>query len=405
MKLTRPLSGVVASLFCLFGASSVSAQTLPNGIYDTTDFGAIEIGCVSSGLCFGTYENGQSYLYLTSPDHSQNFTGYWVENESSRPCPVSHQSPNMQSDAWGNVNVTFDLLANELSGFWGYCEDHPNKTLDGERAQTQALQGDPNFDVPSISRFLLGSWLPAPGSDVRRNDMYTFNPDGTFVISDGSSNSPMGVWVLNGDGNMIMDGRVSEAVTIEIVGQDIMMSGDQFTQKAFNGQSYNGQAMFGDVRTEGVFQPKWPRDGTTPMVGNYELSYIIFGPSEDFRPGTADAARGPIYIEFWDVTEPAKTDADGREMREDMVGFRATEYQISSDAVSFHGYHPHWGDIYFDGRFESERVHTQYQYERMGGAAAGLDKPARADEPLILGDLLVKGHIFRDVALYIGWFD
>jgi hypothetical protein len=215
----------------------------------------------------------------------------------------------------------------------------------------------------------------------------------------------MGIWTLNSDGNMIMDGRVNEAVAIEIVGQDIRMDGDQFTLEPFNGLSYDGQAVYGDVQTEGVFQPKWPSDGTTPMVGNYELSFITFGPTESFRPATADPAYGPIYVEFWNVTEPPKTDVDGRDMREDIVGFRPTDYQISADAVSFHGYHPQWGHIYFDGRFDSTRVQTQYQYERGGGDSSGFDKPAKADEPLIFGDLLVKGHIFRDVSLYIGWFD
>lgn len=390
---------------CLFAASQAAAQTLPNGIYEKTDFGAIKIECISSKLCFGTYEDGQSYLYLTSRDHSQNFTGYWVEKESSKPCSAAHQFPNLQSHAWGNVNVTFDLSANSLSGFWGYCEDHPNKKLDGTRAQTAAAEDTARVDVASTRQFLVGSWMPAPNSSARRNDTYTFNPDGTFVISDGSSNSPLGSWELDSAGRLVLDGRVNEPVSIEIVGQDMKMSGDQYTQEPFNGRSYGGQGVLGDVQTEGVFQPKWPSDGTTPMVGNYELSFIVLGPVESFRPSTADASSKPIYVEFWNTTETTTTDVDGREVRKDIVGFWPTEYEVSPDSLSFHGYHPQWGDIYFDARFDSTRVQTQYNYERGGGDSSGFEKPAKADEPLIHGDMLVRGHIFRDIALYIGWFD
>jgi hypothetical protein len=247
--------------------------------------------------------------------------------------------------------------------------------------------------------------LPAPESDARRNDMYTFNPDGTFVVSDGSSNSPIGRWTLNSAAQMIMDGRVNEPVSIEIVGQDIKMGDVQYTQESFNGQSYGSQSVLGDVQTEGVFQPKWPSDGATPMVGDYELSFMVLDSVDSFRPSTADPSSKPIYVEFWNVTEPTKTDADGREVREDIVGFWPTDYEVGPGSLSFHGYHPQWGHIYFDGRFDSTRVQIQYQYERMGGTGSDSNKPAKADEPLILGDLLVKGHIFRDVALYIGWLD
>jgi hypothetical protein len=406
MKPIRKLNGCLALLSYLFFTSQVTAQTLPNGNYDTADFGTINIECISSEMCFGTYENGQSYLYLNSRDNSQNFTGYWVEAESSKPCAETHQFPNLQSNAWGNLNVTFDLSANSLSGFWGYCEDHPNKALDSTRAQMPTAQDSTSVDVVSMAQFLVGSWLPSPDSSARRNDTYTFNPDGTFVISDGSSNSPLGSWTLNSTSQMIMDGRVDEPISIEIVGQDIKMGGQQYTQEPFNGLSYDGQSVLGDVQTEGVFQPKWPSDGTTPVVGNYELSFIVLGPVDSFRPSTADASSKPIYVEFWNVTEPTTTDVDGREVRKDIVGFWPTEYKVGPDSLSFHGYHPQWGDIYFDARFDSTRVQAQYQYERMGGGdGSGVDKPAKTDEPLIFGDMLVRGHIFRDVALYIGWFD
>jgi hypothetical protein len=405
MKPIRKLCGCVTLLSCLFLPLQAAAQTLPNGNYDTTDFGTIKVECVSSDMCFGTYENGQSYLYLNSRDGSQNFTGYWVEAESSQPCAVTQQFPNIQSNAWGKVNVTFDLSADNLSGVWGYCEDQPSKTLDGTRAQTPTAQNTASVDVASMAQFLVGSWLPSPDSSARRNDTYTFNPDGTFVISDGSSNSPLGTWELNSAGQMVMDGRVDEPFSIEIVGQDIKMSGDQYTKEPFNGRSYGGQSVLGDVQTEGVFLPKWPSDGTTPMVGTYELSFIVLESVDSFRPSTADASSKPIYVEFWNTTETTTTDADGREVRKDIVSFWPTEYEVSPDSLSFHGYHPQWGDIYFDARFDSTRVQTQYQYERGGGDGSGFDKPAKADEPLIFGDMLVRGHIFRDVALYIGWFD
>jgi len=224
MTLIDKVKGCTTPLLCLFVVSAASAQTLPNGMYEQTSFGALKIECISSDFCFGTYEDGKSFLYLTSRDHSQSFTGYWAETDSSRPCPETFPFPNLRTNAWGNVNVKFDFSANSLSGFWGYCDDRPNIRLDGARVK----RDETNDDLTSLANRLVGSWLPTPDSNARRNDMYIFYPNGTFLISDGSSNSPLGTWKLVSATRMILDGRVDEPVPIAFMGQEIELAGTRF---------------------------------------------------------------------------------------------------------------------------------------------------------------------------------
>ncbi|HBN31671.1 MAG TPA: hypothetical protein DD416_10730, partial [Rhodobacteraceae bacterium] len=72
--------------------------------------------------------------------------------------------------------------------------------------------------------------------------------------------------------------------------------------------------------------------------------------------------------------------------------------QVGPETILFHGFHPDWGDIYFSGRFDGRRVAKQTSYELGGGR-----KPKNADKPIIVGDMLVKGNIFRDVELYLAF--
>lgn len=99
MKLNRTISFGLAYLLYLLTFSSASAQTLPNGTYAKTSFGAIEISCVSFEFCFAAIEGGHSFMYLTSPDHSQNFTGYWAEEDASQICPETQKFPNISTNA------------------------------------------------------------------------------------------------------------------------------------------------------------------------------------------------------------------------------------------------------------------------------------------------------------------
>jgi hypothetical protein len=99
MNLTKKVSTFVSSLVCLFAFSEASAQTLPNGTFDKTSFGPIEISCVSSSLCFASYEDGKSFMYLTSPDDNNQFFGFWAEPDASQTCSAVHQFPNISTNA------------------------------------------------------------------------------------------------------------------------------------------------------------------------------------------------------------------------------------------------------------------------------------------------------------------
>ena len=396
MKLIRNFCAGLTYLMCLFIFSTASAQELPNGKYAKTDFGALEVSCIASDLCFATYEDGKSFLYLTSPGRDLNFTGYWAEKESSQPCSVAHQFPNIRTKAWGNANLSFDFSANSWTGFWGYCEEQTNRKFDGTRGQQAAQQDSEDDAALNLAEWLVGSWLPTEDSGARRFDMYTFNPDSTYVISDGSTNSPLGSWVLD-NAQLFLDGR-SEAVPLEFLGQEIKLAGIRHAREVLNGENYNVRGILGSIQPAGVFQPDWQKLGATPKVGDYALRFIILGPADSFRPGASANAGTPVYVEFWNETEPMKVDESGLGYRDDIVVFEASEYEVGPNSLIFRGYHPDWGDLYFSGQFDGNRVAKQTQAALGGGT-----KPADADKPIIVGDMLVRGHIFRDIELYLAF--
>lgn len=395
MKLIRTMLMGVTFMLGLLGISAAHAQTLPDGTYAITSFGAMDVSCISALQCFASYEEGSSFMYWTSAGSSGHFIGYWAEAESAQPCSADQQFPNMRTSAWGNVDVRFDAAANSWTGSWGYCEERPSREFNGARgAQSQNGGGDTDA---SMTERLIGSWLPGPDSSARRNDTYTFNPDGTFVISDGSSNSPAGSWIFQ-NAQLFMDGR-AEAVPLEFVGQAIMLAGSQYEREDFNGELYDRQVIMGDIDPSGVFVPNWEDESAAPKVGDYALRYIVLGQVDSFIAGPSGDAGVPIYVEFWNETEPVKEDEAGNGYRTDIVAFEATEYEVGPERLTFHAYHPVWGDLYFSAKFDGARVAAQTSYELGGGGA----KPANADMPIIVGDMLVKGNIFRDVELYLGF--
>jgi hypothetical protein len=394
MKHNRTISFGLAYLLCFLTFSSASAQTLPNGTYAKTSFGAIEISCVSSEFCFAAYEGGHSFMYLTSPDHSQNFTGYWAEEDASQICPETQKFPNISTNAWGNVNIFFDLSAESWTGFWGYCEEHPNREFDGERDQGSTQQVDADDGFQSLAEALIGSWMPAQDLGANRNDIYTFNPDNTFVISDGSSNSPPGTWLLE-NAQLFMDGR---PVPLTFLGQDIELAGTRFVEeKTLTVKNTTFREFLGMFAHRASLLPVGQMMVPPPKVGDYALHFVILGSADSFRPGASQDASVPVHVEFWNETEEIKM-VEGGAYRDDIVVFDATEYEVGPERLTFHGYHPEWGDLYFSAQFDGNRVFPQTQSELGGGAPL-----ENADLPLIVGDMLVKGHIFRDVELYLAF--
>jgi hypothetical protein len=126
-------------------------------------------------------------MYLTSPEDDGHFVGYWAEPEASQTCPETHQFPSISTNVYGNGA---DLLISPRTtgqGFGGIANNTPTGSLMARSQQTAEQQDDSN---PAPAEWLLGSWLPAKGSGARCNDMCTFNPNSTYLISDESFNAP-----------------------------------------------------------------------------------------------------------------------------------------------------------------------------------------------------------------------
>jgi hypothetical protein len=170
MKLYEKIfRGAIQALF-LFYVTGVSAQTLPNGTFDQTSWGEMELNCISSDLCFASYENGTAFLYFSSPNRDANFQGYWAEAESSEPCADNLQFPNIGTNAWGKVNLSFDNDGNNWTGVWGYCNAPLTMDLVGARSgtlQTQSTQTEIRAEckITSGGEVLMGPCLFESGED------------------------------------------------------------------------------------------------------------------------------------------------------------------------------------------------------------------------------------------------
>jgi hypothetical protein len=375
-------------------ASAALGQTLPDGTYAETGFGPIELVCVSSVMCHARYENDQSFLYLTSPEQNGRFVGYWAETDADRTCSVVNQFPNIQTNAWGTVDLQFDPSGNSWTGAWGYCDDKAANKFNGARGGQSDQASASVADDQSIKQKLLGSWLPSPDSGARRNDLYTFNPDGSYTISDGSGTGGTGTWKLV-NAELFLDG---DPVPLSLSGDEIELAGTRFEPYVLNDENYKQQSFNGKFEPSGVFLQIQKSDGASPKIGDYGLRYIILGPSESFEPGGSARSGPPVYVEFWNETEPMKEDEAGNGYRDDIVVFEPQFFEVTSESLAFYGIHPKWGELYFSAEFDGHRIEELTSY-----ALGGRPKPANADQAVIRGDLMVKGHTFHDINLHLGF--
>jgi hypothetical protein len=384
--------------FCLTAGlcftSAASSQTLPNGTYAETNFGQIDLVCISPVLCYASYENDQSFLYLTSPEQDGRFVGYWAEADADRTCTVVNQFPNIQTNAWGTVDLQFDPSGNNWTGAWGYCDETAANKFDGARGAQSDQAPASVADDQSIKQKLLGSWLPSPDSGARRNDLYTFNPDGSYTIEDGSGGGATGSWNL-ANAELFLD---NNPVPLGFSGGEIELAGTRFEPYALNDEDFKQQSFNGNFEPSGVYLQIQTSDGASPKIGDYALRYIILGPSESFEPGGSARSGPPVYVEFWNETEPVKEDEAGNGYRDDIVVFEPQFFEVTAEALSFYGVHPKWGELYFSAEFDGYRIEELTNYALGGGP-----KPADADQAVIRGDLMVKGHVIRDINLHLGF--
>jgi hypothetical protein len=169
----------------------------------------MELSCISSDLCFASYENGTAFLYFSSPGRNGEYRGYWAEKESSKPCSLDLQFPNIRTNAWGRVNLIFDYDGNNWTGTWGYCNEQPARPLVGERGGVQQTQMSQSEIRDAAAAVLLGMPYGETTTDVLENIVsVSFGAD---PLCDGADNWVVEVYVratadFDGiTGSMVMD--------------------------------------------------------------------------------------------------------------------------------------------------------------------------------------------------------
>ncbi|WP_144055528.1 tetratricopeptide repeat protein [Octadecabacter antarcticus] len=256
-------------------------------------------------------------------------------------------------------------------------------------SENGVLQGAFEGHVPEecnsgLPAFIMGSWMPVQNSGTGQTEVLTFNPNGTYVRSDGISNRS-GPWSAR-DGFLRLDDYL-ESVALEIIDDSIILSGVRHERYKLNDEGYNIQEFVGDFEPRGVFEPE-----SEITVGEYSLRRISLGGKDGFMPATSEGFEPAVYVEFWNESEEIKMDEAGNGYRADQLRFEVTSYEVSSEKLSFRGYNEVLGDIFFSAEFDGLRVESQMNYRVAGGA-----RPKNADEPILIGDMMVGGHIFYEV--------
>ncbi len=193
MRLDQILCRSAVQVPILLFVTGASAQTLPNGTFHETSWGAMELSCISSDLCFASYENGKSFLYFSSPGGDGKYYGYWAESGSSEPCDSDLQFPNIRTNAWGKLDLSFDYDGDYWSGLWGYCSAEPTREFSGERGgmlQTRSTQAEIKA---AAAAHLLGMPYGETTADVMENIVSV--SFGTDTLCSGPDNWTVEVYV------------------------------------------------------------------------------------------------------------------------------------------------------------------------------------------------------------------
>lgn len=235
-----------------------------------------------------------------------------------------------------------------------------------------------------LPAFIMGSWMPVQNSGAGQTEVLTFNPNGTYVTSDGISNRS-GPWNAR-DGFLRLDDYL-ESEALEIIDDSVVLSGVRYERYKLNDEGYNIQEFVGDFEPRGVFVPE--RD---IMIGEYSLRRISLAGRDRFMPDASEGFQPAVDVEFWNESEEIKMDEAGNGYRADHLTFEVTSYEVSSEKLSFRGYNEVLGDIFFSAQFDGTRVESQTNYAVAGGA-----RPDNADEPILIGDIMVGGHIYYEV--------
>jgi hypothetical protein len=135
MNFDHKLSFGAACLLCILSTSAVTAQTLRNGTYSDADFGEMEVSCASPTSCVATYDDGEGFIYLTGTEQDGAFVGFWAEPASSETCDAAREFDDINTAAWGTVELQLDASGNSWTGLSGECDGLLDWPFNGSNGQ------------------------------------------------------------------------------------------------------------------------------------------------------------------------------------------------------------------------------------------------------------------------------
>ncbi|GAB5520366.1 MAG: hypothetical protein RhofKO_26170 [Rhodothermales bacterium] len=208
------------------------------------------------------------------------------------------------------------------------------------------------------SKFV-GSWEPLPGEAPRR-EVYTFNEDGTLVISDGLSNR-MQSWTYDNE-QLLIDGQ---PMAYDFSHVALILEGAAHT--TFHFMEDPPQALDGEAGFD-------PHGYFTASESVRVAGTKFYGLSVDFTD-TFDTGEGLVPAVMLDFET-----MDGAYLKVFPSAFR-----IHQNEVALVGHHDRLGTVQFFGTFDP-------------AMAASLERgEPRGTAPLLKGHLFVNGHLFYDI--------
>ena len=123
--------------------------TGPDGTY-ASPWGDIVFATDTEGGVTADYEGGQSHL--TGQMYGTRFEGIWDEPTSNQQCEDGSYR--------GRIALDFAADFASFAGLWGYCDDEPNRGVDGTRTSQTGEAAPVAADTSSAS---LAAVRPAPG--------------------------------------------------------------------------------------------------------------------------------------------------------------------------------------------------------------------------------------------------
>jgi len=102
-------------------------------VYSTIDWGDLTItewGAASFRADY-THEKGR----IEGTRNGMTIEGYWMQPKSAQACPTSRGGTNH----YGRMTFTFNAAMDAFEGVWGYCDEAPNATWNGNLTRRGAV--------------------------------------------------------------------------------------------------------------------------------------------------------------------------------------------------------------------------------------------------------------------------